>query len=607
MKKRGLLFFLLVAFCLVELKAQDSIFLWNVNPIEKNIQNTLNTYLKNNQLEEAKEYLLAKKDSFLNLLFYRRQYLEILYLQEKERELLNTVTDWYEKSDDANYLFLRAMFLYRLHYRISAYEDFSAAYKAKGQNSPITEFLYYYYLNIQSIGALLPLSERLLETILQTQPNASLIWYEKSKTQIKLRKYELAYIAMQQAIIIEPKKEYYNQILEIERAYFPDKYPLRLLDLMEKYPIEIRYFQEYSRLQNTLDKKLSWEQTLKENLAKRNQDNTLADFYALLAEIQQELGKEEALQNFRKAFQLKKSIPLMFSLARALWIEGEKDEAANYFLELKEKEEKNFLIFFALGNYYKDKRQIYSAEKFILEGLEYYPDNIALLELYIKNLEIQGRYLDAIEVSKELLQKFPKNPIFLQSIGIWYAMLGEYTQAEAYLKKSLEIENKETTRYHLANIYQQQQNTKKALLMLEKKFQSSELLQHFYALQADIYFSLEDYEKSLEAIQQSVLALDSQNKSPNNFVKNLEIQNLMLLRSFSQVKAQIQNYQTQGEINVFLKKQLLLVKFIQKENKEQLLQEIKELFTRRIIRYSITTSFLLSTRTPTIFMELECS
>ena len=568
-----LLFFLTGLFIQIsELTAREPNIQWKLTKTEKIIEQNLHDYFQKHQYQEALNYLVAQQNKINNLLFYHRQYLEILFLQEKKQKLLNLATKWITKyKNNPNYLFLRAVFLYRLQHRLSAYDDFVAAYKNNNQTSKIVEFLYYYYITIQ-YSNLPSTSYELIEQILQIKPDNSYFWVEKTKLQIGAKNFQAAYNSIQTAISLAPNKEYYNYLLELEKIIDPHKYQNTLIYLLKQYPQDINYYKQYFALQKTIATQQIFELDLIKFLADKKDASYLADFYLLLANIQQKLGKKEAIANYKKAISLQASPTTIIILAKILWSAGKKEQAIVYFRELYDKQEQEAWIFYALGTYYKEQNQPYSAEEFILSGLEYHPDNTPLLWLYAQVLQAQGRYQEAIIATKEILKREKNHHFFLSNIGYWYSLLNNYKLAEKFLKQALTIQNNELTRYRIANVYYKQNSEDLALSYLKEEFKNKELLPFVYELKAEIYFTKKHYTASLSNLQKSINFFQKQGKEPTNFIKNLEIKNLLLLENFDLARAKIQSYAKQTK---FMQKQQILLKFNnQKTTKDELVNEI---------------------------------
>ena len=568
-----LLFFLSSLFIQIsELTAREPDIQWKLTKTEKIIEQNLHDYFQKHQYQEALNYLVAQQNKINNLLFYHRQYLEILFLQEKKQKLLNLATQWITKyKNNPNYLFLRAMFLYRLQHRLSAYDDFVAAYKNNNQTSKIVEFLYYYYITIQ-YSNLPSTSYELIEQILQIKPDNSYFWVEKTKLQIRAKNFQAAYNSIQTAISLAPNKEYYTYLLELEKIIDPHKYQNTLVYLLEQYPQDINYYKQYFALQKTIAAQQIFELDLIKFLADKKDESYLADFYLLLANIQQKLGKKEAIANYKKAISLQASPTTIIILAKILWNAGKKEQAIVYFRELYDKQEQEAWIFYALGTYYKEQNQPYSAEEFILSGLEYHPDNTTLLWLYAQVLQTQGRYQEAIIAAKEILKREKNHHFFLSNIGYWYSLLNNYKLAEKFLKQALAIQNNELTRYRIANVYYRQNNEDLALSYLKEEFKNYELLPFVYELKAEIHFTKKHYTASLSNLQKSINFFQKQGKEPTNFIKNLEIKNLLLLENFDLARAKIQSYAKQTK---FMQRQQILLKFNnQKTTKDELVNEI---------------------------------
>ena len=112
-------------------------------------------------------------------------------------------------------------------------------------------------------------------------------------------------------------------------------------------------------------------------------------------------------------------------------------------------------------------KRIDEAEKYLQNAIELYPDNAnfynTLGYLWVEN----GVKLDQAKLLIEkAIQQEPENPAFLDSMGWLYFKQGSLKQAQNYLEKAAKLSNDKEILLHLAEVYQAQGETPKAMDIL---------------------------------------------------------------------------------------------------------------------------------------------
>ena len=112
-------------------------------------------------------------------------------------------------------------------------------------------------------------------------------------------------------------------------------------------------------------------------------------------------------------------------------------------------------------------KRIDEAEKYLQNAIELYPDNAnfynTLGYLWVEN----GVKLDQAKLLIEkALRQEPENPAFLDSMGWLYFKQGSLKQAQNYLEKAAKLSNDKEILLHLAEVYQAQGETPKAMDIL---------------------------------------------------------------------------------------------------------------------------------------------
>ena len=99
------------------------------------------------------------------------------------------------------------------------------------------------------------------------------------------------------------------------------------------------------------------------------------------------------------------------------------------------------------------------------EGLKIDPDNATMLNNYGYSLADRNIQIDrALEMAKKAISAQPDNTSFLDTIGWVYFRLGEYKEAETYIRKAIEKgEASPVVHEHLGDVYYKMKDTERAM------------------------------------------------------------------------------------------------------------------------------------------------
>jgi pentatricopeptide repeat protein len=99
------------------------------------------------------------------------------------------------------------------------------------------------------------------------------------------------------------------------------------------------------------------------------------------------------------------------------------------------------------------------------QGLRLSPDNHLLLNNYSYSMAERGIQLQrALEMAKRAVEQQPENQSYLDTIGWVYFKLGNYAEAEKWIKKAIEKGNASAVLYeHLGDVYARMNDTERAL------------------------------------------------------------------------------------------------------------------------------------------------
>ena len=352
---------------------------------EKKILEILHSYQKGSS--KALKFLVSQKKHFSNELFFHRHYAEILFLQGKERELLNYLTFLIENADLSKdnqdnqqkhifqYIALRGIFLYRLNYKNSAFQDLDKAYQFKYTN---LEFLLYFHSLLEERRANKNLIYSVIKAALKKDQKNDRLWFEKARVESLENRSQEAYSSIQTALLLREDPLYFELALALDKIYKPHLYSSNLTAVIEKYPrifiFQVLYYQVAKR-DNYL---VEFAGFLKKRIQKISffDSKNSANFYYLLAQVQSDLKqKEEAIQNYQKGLSIFYNPSAKIHLARLLWEMGRKKESTSHLVEVASKNHSDLFIYRTLARYYSDLGLYLTAEQYILQGLEINPQD----------------------------------------------------------------------------------------------------------------------------------------------------------------------------------------------------------------------------------------
>lgn len=98
-------------------------------------------------------------------------------------------------------------------------------------------------------------------------------------------------------------------------------------------------------------------------------------------------------------------------------------------------------------------------------GLNQDPENAVLLNNYSYSLAERGIQLErALAMAKKAVAAQPENSSFLDTIGWVYYQMGEYTEAERYIRKAIEVGDASAVVHeHLGDVYEKMNDAARAL------------------------------------------------------------------------------------------------------------------------------------------------
>ncbi len=583
MKLYFILFFLFfVAFPITIVKSQSikpTLFFkgYDYSAKEKEILETFDSYKKD--YSKALRFLLTEKKHFSNELLFHRFHAEILFLQGKERELLNYLTALIEnaelsKDNQANpqkrisqYVALRGIFLYRLNYKNSASQDLYKAYNFKYTN---LEFLLYFHSLLKERRADKNFIYTVITKALEKDIKNDKLWFEKAKLESQEKKPEEAYTSLREALSLREDPFYFELALTLDKIYNPYIYTSNVINIIEKYPrifiFQVRYYQ-LAKKNNYL---IEFTKFLKQRIQKLPPTNSenLANFYYLLAQAQGDLKqKEAAIENYQKGLAVFSNPLAEVRLARLLWELGRKKESVLYLVEAASKNYSDLFIYRSLAQHYSNSGLYLTAEQYILQGLEINPQDASLLFEYALISEKIGHYDEAIKAVKELL-KIKRDTRFLNHLGRLLTLTEDYSQADQYLRESLKIKENTTARYYLALNDYYQQNFSKSLQHLKMIIGSKNAFSEIYTLAAAANFNQKKFEKALDYIDE--LQKYSEKTNIQNFsilAKKIKIESLLHLGKWDLAAETIELYNKGDSFNFYYKRQMIFLLFLKGDRK----------------------------------------
>jgi tetratricopeptide (TPR) repeat protein len=149
---------------------------------------------------------------------------------------------------------------------------------------------------------------------------------------------------------------------------------------------------------------------------------------------------------------------------------------------LATKPDDKLFVFFLRGELYDRQKMYEQAEAEFRKALEIDPQNAAVLNYLGYMLADQGQKLpEALKLIRQAVELEPQNGAYLDSLGWAYFKTGEYSQAEANLRKANERINTDPTVHdHLGEVYEKTGKLKMAVAQWERS-----MTEYAHSLPAD--------------------------------------------------------------------------------------------------------------------------
>jgi tetratricopeptide (TPR) repeat protein len=124
----------------------------------------------------------------------------------------------------------------------------------------------------------------------------------------------------------------------------------------------------------------------------------------------------------------------------------------------------------ALGLVYDEMNRPEDSDSMYERALQIDPRNHLVLNNYGYNLAVRGIQLErALKMSKEALAQQPTNQSYLDTFGWIYYQLGDYNEAEVWIRKAVELGNASSViQEHLGDIYFKLSDKERAMIYWQK-------------------------------------------------------------------------------------------------------------------------------------------
>jgi tetratricopeptide (TPR) repeat protein len=115
----------------------------------------------------------------------------------------------------------------------------------------------------------------------------------------------------------------------------------------------------------------------------------------------------------------------------------------------------NIDVLSALALVYDDLKRYNESDSLYEKALRLHPDNHLLLNNYAYSLSVRNLQIDrALKMAKEAVRQQPQNPSYLDTIGWVYFQIGDYKQAEEFIKQAIDKgEASAVVHEHLGDVY----------------------------------------------------------------------------------------------------------------------------------------------------------
>lgn len=546
---------------------------YNINQEEIEIVKQLNQLKQKQEYNQALELLTSKKTIFNNQLFYHYSYAELLLAIEKEQEIFDYLTQLIQTVEEKTpYLALRGIFLLKLNYQLSAFEDFIIAYK---DNYEEINFLLHFYSILEKENKYNNINYDIITKLLKKDPTNDQLLFYKSKLEITYKQnYQKAYKTIKKAISIKEKTNYYDLLLHLEANTGKSSYKT-IVNLIEKFPNNLNYYKKYLELKKIQVTDEEYLNIIKTKINSIEDSTIKAEYLFLLAKNQLIFKQEkDAIETYLTALDLKSNKSNQLILAKLLWNTKRYEDSIKHLKQLYKLEYKDVFIYRGLASYYNLQNLTISAEEIIIKGLYFFSNDIILLEEYSNLAEKKGQYHTAIEATIELIKVKPNNNSYLSRLGILYKKVKEYENSQKYLLQSLNLVEDNIVRYHLADNYYQKNEYSFAIEQLQQILKQDKDFFLAYRLKAIIKYQQQKYNQALMNANYYLNAI----KNEDTYLQNIKIEILFRLQKLDLATTTIEKYIQTRPSSLYLKKQKLVLSYL--KNDPQTIYNIENYLTR---------------------------
>jgi len=126
-----------------------------------------------------------------------------------------------------------------------------------------------------------------------------------------------------------------------------------------------------------------------------------------------------------------------------------------------------------LAMIYENRNEFLISDSLYQKALSLDAENILIMNNYAYSLSNRGiRLEESLEMSRKTVEKEPENPSYLDTLGWIYFRIGNYKDAEFYIKKAIEKDkNNATLLDHLGDVYFMKGEKKKAMEYWKNAFE----------------------------------------------------------------------------------------------------------------------------------------
>lgn len=161
---------------------------------------------------------------------------------------------------------------------------------------------------------------------------------------------------------------------------------------------------------------------------------------------------------------------------------------------------------FKLAKYHLIKRHHETSHRYIEKGLEFYANNVELVNLKAQNYYYQGYYRKAITWFEKLLELDESSEFIHEKLSICYVEYSEFEKAIKHRKKLLEFNSNDlTSMYMIGSYYEKLNDFENAELYISNYLDRKDVqLHNEYRLLGTIYNRQKNYEEAIKAFQKAL-------------------------------------------------------------------------------------------------------